>query len=43
MPFERQTKDWPSDRALMLVHGVGDYKPGDYEVLKQALAKGGGD
>jgi len=27
------SKVWPSDRALLLVHGVGDYKPGDYADL----------
>lgn len=37
MPFEVQSHDWPSDQALLLVHGVGDYKPGDYDRLKQAL------
>ena len=35
--FTPQTKVWPSDRALLLVHGVGDYGPGDYDRLKQAL------
>jgi hypothetical protein len=37
MPFTPQSITWPSDRALLLVHGVGDYKPGDYDRLKQAL------
>lgn len=37
MPFVPQSKPWPSDRALLLVHGVGDYKPGDYDRLKAAL------
>ena len=37
MPFVPQTQPWPSDRALLLVHGIGDYKPGGYEDLKLAL------
>jgi hypothetical protein len=37
MPFVPQSKAWPGDRALLLVHGVGDYKPGDYDRLKQAV------
>ena len=37
MPFPPQSKTWPSNRALLLVHGIGDYKPGDYDKVKQAL------
>ena len=43
MPFTPQTKTWPSDRALMLVHGVGNYGPGDYDRLKQAIQAALGD
>jgi hypothetical protein len=38
MPFKVQSKTWPEDRALLLVHGVGDYRPGDYDRLKTALS-----
>src|SRR5262245_54106488 len=36
--FAPQSRSWPSNRALLLVHGVGDYKPGDYDTVKAALA-----
>jgi hypothetical protein len=32
-----QTKDWPGDSALLLVHGVGSYQLADYDSLLQAL------
>jgi len=35
--FKAQRHDWPQDRAMLLVHGVGNYGPGDYESLKIAL------
>jgi len=28
-----QSLNWPSDRALLLVHGVGNARPGDYDSL----------
>ncbi len=33
VPYEPQSKQWPSDRALLLVHGVGNAGPGDYRLL----------
>ncbi len=38
-PLKPLSQKWPSTRALMLVHGVGDYHPGDYDDLLQELAK----
>jgi hypothetical protein len=37
MPTPPQSQLWPADRALLLVHGVGDAKPGDYDSLVQQL------
>ena len=28
-----QTQRWPADRALLLVHGIGNAQPGDYDAL----------
>ncbi|MEO7083763.1 MAG: hypothetical protein ABI442_19940, partial [Gemmatimonadaceae bacterium] len=28
-----QSLKWPADRAVLLVHGVGSAKPGDYDPL----------
>jgi hypothetical protein len=30
---EPQSLQWPADRAVLLVHGVGSAKPGDYDAL----------
>ena len=42
-----QSKVWPSNRALLLVHGVGNAKPGDYVELeakvREALGPGAAD
>src|SRR5262245_48213240 len=43
MPSEPQSREWPDNRALLLVHGVGDYKPGDYDRLKKALEQALGE
>lgn len=43
MPFTPQSRKWPSDRALMLVHGIGDYHEGDYDRLERALESALGD
>jgi hypothetical protein len=32
-PPPPQSQRWPSDRALLLVHGIGNTKPGDYDPL----------
>ena len=37
MPFEPQSVTWSGTRALVLVHGVGDYKKGDYDRLLTSL------
>lgn len=41
MPSKPQSLKWPSNRAVLLVHGVGNAKPGDYQdlvgLVKQAL------
>jgi hypothetical protein len=37
MPFQTQTIDWPADRAVLLVHGVGNARPGDYDNLVAAV------
>ncbi|MDP1571289.1 MAG: hypothetical protein Q8L86_14945 [Vicinamibacterales bacterium] len=41
MPGKPQSLTWPSNRAVLLVHGVGNAKPGDYQdlvgLLKTAL------
>jgi hypothetical protein len=34
-PFKPQSLTWPGDQAVLLVHGVGNAKPGDYvDVIK---------
>ena len=33
MTFEPQSKKWPGKRAVLLVHGVGNARPGDYRKL----------
>jgi hypothetical protein len=38
-PLKPLSQHWSSPRALMLVHGVGDYHPGDYDDLLQSLAE----
>ena len=47
MPSKPQSLTWPSDRAVLLVHGVGNAKPGDYQdlvaLVKQALGSDAGD
>jgi len=37
MPFPPQSQQWQSDRALLLVHGVGNARPGDYGALVAQL------
>ena len=37
MSFEVQSQPWSDSRALVLVHGVGDYKKGDYNKLLLSL------
>jgi hypothetical protein len=32
-----QTQEWPSDKAVLLVHGVGNATPGSYDPLVQQL------
>src|SRR3954453_5730397 len=32
-----QSQKWPADRALLLVHGVGNARPGDYGALVAQL------
>jgi hypothetical protein len=32
-----QSLDWPADRALLLVHGIGNARPGDYDSLVAQL------
>src|SRR3954466_4579075 len=32
-----QTQRWPADRALLLVHGIGNAQPGDYDALVALL------
>lgn len=47
MPPKTQSLKWPSDRAILLVHGVGNAKPGDYQALvalvRQALGPAAAD
>lgn len=46
MPSKPQSLTWPSNRAVLLVHGVGNAKPGDYQdlvgLLKTALGPAAG-
>lgn len=37
MAFEPVSKEWPADRAILLVHGVGNAVPGDYDGLVASL------
>lgn len=37
------SQEWPSDRAILLVHGVGNAQPGDYADLVAALKAPLGD
>lgn len=37
MPMEPQVLEWKSDRAVLLVHGIGNAKPGDYQELKAGV------
>jgi hypothetical protein len=32
-----QSQDWPGNKAILLVHGIGDAKPGDYKELTKAV------
>lgn len=47
MPSKPQSLTWPSNRAVLLVHGVGNAKPGDYQdlvaLVTQALGPDAGD
>lgn len=36
-PIKPLSQRWPGTQALMLVHGVGDYQPGDYDDLLESL------
>ena len=38
-----QTQRWPADRALLLVHGIGNAQPGDYAPLVVQLQQALGD
>jgi hypothetical protein len=35
--FKPESKDWPGDSAILLVHGVGNAKPGDYTDIAAAV------
>lgn len=37
MPLPVQSHVWKDNRALLLVHGIGNAKPGDYQDLVQAV------
>ena len=37
MPFQPQSLQWPGDRAILLVHGIGNAKPGEYDNLVGAV------
>ena len=39
MPRPVISQRWPSDRALLLCHGVGNYGPGDYDRVRDALRR----
>ena len=47
MPSKPQSLKWPSNRAVLLVHGVGNARPGDYQdlvaLVTQALGSDAGD
>ncbi len=37
MPIDLISQPWPSNRAVLLVHGIGNAKPGDYTELRQRV------
>lgn len=37
MPIDLISQPWPSNRAVLLVHGIGNAKPGDYTGLRQRV------
>ncbi len=37
MPFTPQSQPWPGKRAVLLVHGIGNSRPGDSPALMQRL------
>ena len=37
MSFEVQSVPWTGERALVVIHGVGDYKKGDYNRLLRSV------
>ena len=37
MPFQPESKDWPHESAILLVHGVGNAQPGDYDDLVEEV------
>jgi hypothetical protein len=37
VPLDLQSQTWPSNRAVLLVHGIGNAKPGDYTLLRQKV------
>jgi hypothetical protein len=43
MPLDPQSFSWPSNRAVLLVHGVGNARPGDYTELRAAVEQALGD
>ncbi|MCB9466268.1 MAG: hypothetical protein H6682_21420 [Candidatus Eisenbacteria bacterium] len=43
MSYAPQSQEWRSDRALLLVHGVGNAAPGDYRILHERIREILGD
>ncbi|MEZ4651901.1 MAG: hypothetical protein R3E97_24500 [Candidatus Eisenbacteria bacterium] len=43
MSYAPQSQEWRSDRALLLVHGVGNAAPGDYRILQERIRELLGD
>lgn len=43
MPFEPQTRRWTGKRAVLLVHGIGNSRPGDDATLTEAVRQAFGD
>ena len=41
--FKLQSQKWKSKRAVLLVHGVGNAKPGDYGEVAQAIQAAAGE
>jgi hypothetical protein len=37
VPVALESQQWTSNRAVLLVHGIGNAKPGDYAVLRQRV------